>query len=245
VAALLALVIATVPLTRGVAGVDAPPASAVVTTSGVWASMIFLFRTSDGIGVVDLGWWGAEHALDRGLRELGATRSDVRVVFLTHSHRDHIAAWPLLPGARYVLARPELDLLQGSAVHRGLVPRLAESVWPTRRPRAGALAITTFERETSFVLGGDTIRAVPVAGHTPGSAAYLVRGVLFAGDALNWRPMAGFRGARPEMSDDPSLSARNLGALLRRLGPGQVRTICSAHAKCTPFDAGLAARLSR
>ena len=87
-------------------------------------------------------------------------------------------------------------------------------------------------RDTAFALGADTVWAFPIPGHTAGSVAYLFRGVLFAGDAVNYRPMSGFQGARPEMSDDPARSRASVAALWQRLDSTRARTVCSAHAKC-------------
>src|SRR3712207_6998395 len=56
-----------------------------------------LFRSTDsGVIAIDLGWGEAGWALRRRLRELDAAPEDVTDVFLTHSHRDHIGAWPTL-----------------------------------------------------------------------------------------------------------------------------------------------------
>ena len=92
-------------------------------------------------------------------------------------------------------------------------------------------------RDTLFVLGADTVFAYPVPGHTPGSTAYVFRGILFVGDAMNWRPFTGWSGARPEMSDDVAESDRSLAALWRRLPPGSVHVVCTAHAKCRRVEA--------
>ena len=231
--------------TIGLQRIDDPPRAVAVTTSGAWSSMIYLARTDSGVIVIDLGWVGAEGALERGLAELGATPADVVAVFLTHSHRDHIAGWSVLPRARFHIARPEADLLFGRAAHAGWLPRLADRLRAPRLPRPDELRLVPFDADTSFAFGADSVRAFPIYGHTAGSAAYVVRGTLFAGDAVNYRPIYGWRGARAEMSEDVARSRLSLQALWPRLARHSVRTVCTAHGKCGPFDAAMRERVGR
>jgi glyoxylase-like metal-dependent hydrolase (beta-lactamase superfamily II) len=211
-----------------------PPRSVVVTTSGAWASMIYLARTDSGIIAIDLGWTGAEAALQRGTRRLDGKTSDIRYAFITHAHRDHIGGWSAVKSARFVLGEAEVPFFTGAAQYQGLVPSSAERLSVTERPKPSDVSVTPVLRDTAFVLGSDTLWAFTLPGHTPGSMAYLFRGVLFGGDAVNYRPLAGFQGARPEMSDDPVLSRASLRALWDRVDSSRVRFICSAHAKCAP-----------
>jgi glyoxylase-like metal-dependent hydrolase (beta-lactamase superfamily II) len=109
----------------------------------------------------------------------------------------------------------------------------------TERPAPGDVSVIPINNDTMFVLGRDTLRAFTLPGHTPGSMAYVFRGTLFGGDAVNYRPLAGFQGARPEMSDDPIRSRLSLDSLWKRLDDTQARLICSAHAKCAANTAEL------
>jgi glyoxylase-like metal-dependent hydrolase (beta-lactamase superfamily II) len=228
----------TVPFTHGTDLLRSRGES-VVTTTGMWASMIYLARTDSGVVVVDLGWTRAERALERGLARLGATPADVRLVFITHSHRDHVGAWRALRGATFVLAAAETAQFTGARPHRGAATRLVDRLLPPPLPRPGELQFRTFTRDTVFVVGRDTVRAYLVPGHTAGSAAYLIRGRLFMGDALNMRPFTGFRGARPVYSDDVQRSRASVAALWDRLPPETTRVVCTAHAKCARDGAAL------
>jgi glyoxylase-like metal-dependent hydrolase (beta-lactamase superfamily II) len=80
--------------------------TAVALTGGSNASLVYAARTPGGVVLVDLGWWGHERAVARALADLGAGPADVTDVFLTHAHRDHVAAWRTVRHARFHLPRP-------------------------------------------------------------------------------------------------------------------------------------------
>jgi glyoxylase-like metal-dependent hydrolase (beta-lactamase superfamily II) len=207
--------------------------------------MIYLARTGAGVVVIDLGWTGADEALDRGLERLGASRADVGAVFLTHSHRDHIGAWRALSAAPFYLGAPEVDLLLGRSEFRGWVPRLADRLHRAPGPRPGQLQLHPFSGDTTFVLGADTLRAYLVPGHTAGSAAYLFRGVLFAGDAISKTYVSNeLRPARAGYSDDAALARRSLADLLAKAESLGVRVVCTAHARCAPYTPELRRQLA-
>ena len=228
----LVFVAAGASCTRGLEWIQDPPNAVAVTTSGSWASMIYLAKTDSGVIAIDLGWTGAAAALERGTRRLDAKPSDVRFAFITHAHRDHIGGWPSVRSAYFVLGLPELPYFIGTAQYQGLVPSGAEWVSVTERPKSSDISVIGISQDTTFALGSDTLRAFLIPGHTPGSTAYLFRGILFAGDAMNYRPVSGFQGARPEMSDDPIKSRASMTALWQRVDTSRVRFVCSAHAKC-------------
>lgn len=220
-----------------------PPNAIAVTTTGPWASMIYLARSDSGVIAIDLGWTGAEDVLPETLRELNATPDDVRFVFLTHAHRDHIAGWPLVRQATFVLGGPEVPAFNGAGGYTGWAARLGDELNGYPRPGPDELSLRTVITDTSIVLGRDTVFAFPVPGHTAGSVAYLFRGILFGGDAVNWRPGSGFQGARSEFSDSVAQSRESLRALWGRLAIDRVRVMCTAHGKCAVADSALRERV--
>ena len=230
---------------RAIAPLQSPNASAVALTSGPNTSMIYLARTSAGVLAIDLGWWGHERALEGALRELRATPKDVRFVFLTHSHRDHIGAWVSVRAARFHVAGPERARLFGDSAHDGWIAKLADKLKPPTLPSAGALEIVAFASDTAFVIGADTLRAYPVAGHTAGTAVYLFRGVLFLGDAVTWSRLGGFAPAKRGFSDDRAVAITSLAELWPRLPPDGVRHACTAHARCARYDSRFLADVAR
>ena len=234
-----------VPLLASLAGacaqnldqVQNPPASAAVTTAGPNHSMIYVARVDGGVIAVDLGWFGAGRALEEALDRIDAGADDVIAVFLTHSHRDHIAAWPRVRGATFHMAAAEVARFTGEAEHEGWVPKMAGAVLDARLPEPDEVDIEGFNGDTSFVFGTDTVFAFALPGHTSGSAAYLVRGVLFLGDAVSRSPFAGYVTAKRPYSDDPARSRRELAALFERLSTYHIEWACSAHGDCARYDA--------
>jgi glyoxylase-like metal-dependent hydrolase (beta-lactamase superfamily II) len=207
----------------------------VIRTAGPNQSMIYAVDTEDGVVLVDLGWWGAEDDLRARLARMGRDTADVVAVFLTHAHRDHIVAWTAVPHAKFYLAEGEVDEFFGEAHYDGWIPKLADRIHPPRLPQRGEVDVVPFASDTAFVFGADTVRVFLVPGHTDGSSAYLVRGVLFAGDAIGFVPLAGFKSARRGFSDDTELAADNLGRLFDRLKAYDVDAVCTAHARCGAF----------
>lgn len=225
--------------------VQDPPRSLAIPTSHPWSSLLYLARTDSGVVVFDLGWSGAGKRLRRGLRRMGAAPGDVRDVFLTHSHRDHIEAWRVVRGARFHLTRAEVPHFVGEVPHRDLPSRAAGRVLGHRGPRRGEVRVHPFGTDTAFAFGADTVRAFLVPGHTEGSAAYLFRDVLFVGDAMAYNHLTGFQGAKRVFTADPERSRASLASLIERVKPFGVRWVCNAHGKCAAATPALFARILR
>jgi glyoxylase-like metal-dependent hydrolase (beta-lactamase superfamily II) len=198
--------------------------------------MIFLASTDAGPIVIDLGWVGGPEALARGLRASGWEPADVAGVFLTHAHRDHIGAWQVVADAPFHLALHEVPLLTGGEPPPGPLDRLGDRIWPADRPEPGRLDLRPFTADTAIPLGTDTVRAFVVPGHTRGSAAYLLRGVLFIGDAAAPRLTGGLGPPAGAYSFDVAAGRAELVRLFDRIAELDVRFVCTAHARCYPFD---------
>lgn len=241
----LALGVWTSGCTKDLQLIQDPPNAVTATTTGPWASMIYVARTDSGVIAIDLGWTGAGDALPKSLRALDADSSDVRFVFLTHAHRDHIAAWPLVSHARFILGSAEVPAFLGTGAYSGWAAKMGDELNTYPRPNEGDLSLLGISSDTAIALGRDTVFAFPIPGHTPGSIAFLFRGILFGGDAINWRPGTGFQGARPEFSDSVAQSRESLAALWTRLPLSRMRIMCTAHGKCALADSALRERVTR
>lgn len=232
----LALVLAT--LSACASGlppeVHAPPRSMAITSAGPSQSMIHVTRTGAGLLLVDLGWWGVEGSLKDDLAALDAGVEDVHAVLVTHAHRDHIRAWPHVKHATFYMAEAEVDHFHGVALPEGWIPRVADQIVPPQRPAPGEVDVLTFSGDTAMVFGADTVLAFLVPGHTAGSTAYLIRDILFVGDAVAHTLTGGPQPALAVYSDDAALARESLHVLRARLRNLQVEPtwICTAHARC-------------
>jgi glyoxylase-like metal-dependent hydrolase (beta-lactamase superfamily II) len=223
-----------------------PGRAAAETTNGRNASLVYAARLDGGVVVVDLGWTRAAGALDRALAAVGARREDVAAVLLTHAHRDHVGAWRAVAHAPFVAGAADLPRLFGEGPHRGWIPRAADWLWAPDLPARGRVRAVAVARDTALPFGRDTVRAFGVPGHTAGSVAYLVRGVLFLGDAAStpWPGGGGLVPARRGYSDDAADARRSLRRLRAALAGTPVRLLCTAHARCVRADSAAWRRLA-
>ena len=226
-------------------GVLQTPTSRAIPTARPWQSMIYAARVEGGVLLIDLGWHGAEAALREGLAEIGATPAEVTDVFLTHSHRDHIGAWRLVRHARFHLATAEAPLFLGEAGHVDPLSRAAGVAAGNPAPWQGEVPLRPFSRDTTFAFGNDTLRALLAPGHTPGSAAYVFRDVLFIGDAVTRSYLTGYRPSYAMFSRDTEVNRASLASLFERVRPYAPGWICTAHAKCARLEARLIRKVLR
>ncbi|HEX9096956.1 MAG TPA: MBL fold metallo-hydrolase [Candidatus Dormibacteraeota bacterium] len=155
---------------------------------GVRGAQAYLYRSAEGIAIIDPGYTGSVKAVLRFLDEHATSRIDW--VILTHHHIDHAgAAFALCreTGARLAVHRDDAPYLQ-----RGR-PRNRMTLWglAERLPgRLGRYIVSTAAGESSLLEDGDVIAGLTVVhgpGHTPGSICLhsASESALFLGDVLN------------------------------------------------------------
>jgi glyoxylase-like metal-dependent hydrolase (beta-lactamase superfamily II) len=166
----------------------------------------YLIEDPEGFVVVDAGLPAHLEQLGALLDGLGRPVSDIRAVLLTHGHLDHTGLAHTLQqaGADIWIHERDAGILRDGprSANRHAKPERSMLPYLLRRPsalalplqlaRSGAFAAPAVQGAKVF----DTDRvlkdlpgapqAVVMAGHTPGSTAYLFtdRGLLFTGDAL-------------------------------------------------------------
>ena len=88
----------------------------------------------------------------------------------------------------------------------------------SKEPELTGISITDILRDGQQVdIGGTTIHVFAIPGHTLGSAAYLVHGVLFLGDSAAATSAGTLGGAPPVFSADRDQAHRSLRRLAQRL----------------------------
>jgi glyoxylase-like metal-dependent hydrolase (beta-lactamase superfamily II) len=164
--------------------------------------------TDGGYALVDAGLDPKAEPIIAALRRRGADAGDVRAVFLTHAHDDHFGGARAFPNAQiFAVEADAAGLRRGGWNAQGLADG----------------AVTT--------VGGTAVEAFAVPGHTAGSAAYLVHGVLFLGDAAASISDTELAPNDFAFTKDGALNKRSLQALAARLQPraGEVRHIAFGH----------------
>jgi len=198
---------------------------------------IYGARAGGGVILFDAGVDPEGGALDRLLGALGASRSDVVDVFLTHGHFDHVAASPLCGKAKIRVGAPDVEFLaQRAPMLAPAAGKLLHALFPV----PPVYATDPLVGRVDVALGGnDKVVALPTPGHTPGSYVFVFDKVLFAGDSMVIDgDKLGF--AMPAFSVDAAENRRSLAALADALGGVDVQTVCTGHMGCTPPGRGAA-----
>lgn len=193
-------------------------------------------RAGGGVILFDAGVDPEGGALDRLLATLGATRADVRDVFLTHGHFDHVAASPLCTRAKIRVGAADVEFL---AQRVPMVAPVAGKLLHTFFPVPPVYATDALTGRADIHVGEDKVLAIPTPGHTPGSYVFVFDKMMFAGDTIIIDgDKLGF--AQPAFAVDAPGNRRSIAALAEALSTVDVQTICTGHMGCTPPGRGAA-----
>jgi len=189
-----------------VAGAELAPGVETVKDGFV---SVFLIDVAPGkVALVDAGHDASGKAILGALARRGLTPAAVTAIFLTHGHGDHTAACKLFADAHVYALQNEVALVGDAA-------KVDHPVNDGDVSDVGDVKVETF--------------AVP--GHTPGSAVYLARGVLFFGDSAGASNEGVMMKAVSLFSKSSSQNVASLKALEARLAPraSDIKILAFAH----------------
>jgi len=134
----------------------------------------------------------------------------VTAIFFTHGHRDHTAGANLCPNAALYALDADVALVEGREGSHGPVTGILGAK-PT------GLHVRGLKDGAVTTVGAKSIRAIATPGHTAGSAAYLVSGVLFLGDSAGMKTDGKLAPAPWALTDDGAKDRGSLVALGKML----------------------------
>jgi glyoxylase-like metal-dependent hydrolase (beta-lactamase superfamily II) len=164
------------------------------------------------VALIDAGNDPSGKAILAELSRRGLGPQAVTAILLTHGHPDHTAAIHLFGQAQVMALEPEVPLVEGRARAGGPLALLTPV-----KPTGVKVTRTLFDGDT-VKLGQVAVHVYAVPGHTQGSAAYLVKGVLFLGDAADMYTNGEMEISAWIFTDDQAQDRISLLRLDRRLG---------------------------
>jgi glyoxylase-like metal-dependent hydrolase (beta-lactamase superfamily II) len=176
--------------------------------------------------LIDAGADNKGTALIQDLQGRHSSPDNVVAVLVTHAHIDHIGALALFPKATIYAMNREVPIAAGQEPFNG--PAL--KVFGNKNPSPFTVTHPLDDGE-SFMVGNLQVTAYAVPGHTEGSAAYLVDGVLFTGDSLQIKSNQQITGPSVIFSTDRAEGEASLRHLGQELEPhaADVKFIATGH----------------
>jgi glyoxylase-like metal-dependent hydrolase (beta-lactamase superfamily II) len=201
---------------------------------------VLLLENDDGWTLVDTGVEGSLDRIREALSALGSGPEDIRRIFLSHHHDDHIGG---LKGIRELAPDAEIGATEYEAlvISGKLPPALPAN--PILRRMAQGMSVPTSPVE-KILREGDLVsgfRIVSTPGHSLGHASLLrdSDGLLFTADAFGSLPRRIRVGVIKALCTDPPMARRSARKLLGE----RFATVVMGHGPVLRSDAR--ARLQR
>lgn len=203
-----------------------------------YAISVLLLENDDGWTLVDTGVGSSAGRIQEALAALGSGPEDIRRIFLTHQHNDHIGGLPGLiewaPDAVLGASEHEAEVISGRREMDS--PSNPVLRFLSRNAKLPTAPVGRLLREGDLVSG---FRVISTPGHTLGHTSLLRDGdgLLFTGDAFGCLPRKLRVGVREFVCTDPAEATRSAEKLLRE----EFDTVVMSHGR--PLYAGARRRL--
>ena len=233
----IVIAIAAFALFGGLQGATAGPSlgTGIDRVQAGFASAYVLDAGNGQFVLIDAGADSKGTALIQDLQMRHGSADNVVAVLITHAHADHIAALALFPKATIYAMKREVPIAAGQEPFNGPLFKL----FGAKNTSPFSVTHPLDDGET-FMAGNLQVTAYAVPGHTEGSAAYLVNGALFVGDAAQIKSDQQIIGPSMIFSTDRAQGEASLKHLGQELQPhsADVKYIATGH---TGTVSGLAA----
>lgn len=179
------------------------------------AITVTLLENDDGWTLVDTGMESSPDRIREALATLGSGPEDLKRIFLTHQHDDHVGGlegvleWA--PQAEVGASEHEAAVISGA---RPLDPASSPIIrYMARNAEPPGIPVGKVLREGDLVSG---FRIIPTPGHTPGHVSLLrdADGILLTADAFGCLPRKLRVGVRKSLCIDPPQARRSAERLL-------------------------------
>jgi glyoxylase-like metal-dependent hydrolase (beta-lactamase superfamily II) len=201
------------------------PGGARVVKDGFVA--VFVLPTGDKtVALIDAGNDENGAAILAELKRRGSSPDDVKAIFLTHAHPDHMAGCHLFPHAEVMALGADVKLAAGEERGKGFLPSKMDIPVEKRCKVTHELS----DGETVGV-GSLNVKVYATPGHTGGSATYLAGDVLYLGDNARIASDGSIKAAPGAFSDDPMQNRNSLVSLAQKLKAegASVKKLAPAH----------------
>jgi hydroxyacylglutathione hydrolase len=199
------------------------------------------FEVGQSVVLFDAGVDAEGHGADELLKGFHHSRDQVSSVFLTHTHGDHTGAIELFPNALVYAAKSDAGMLDKTQKNPLLIGRVIGRSFKAKPYNLK----DGLEGRQEIPLGDGTekVIAIPFAGHTPGSYLYFFRGILFTGDAIQYKK-GKLVPAPKSFHSDVKGNLRSIVGLPSLIQGLAVEQICTGHWGCTPEKSDLSGMLA-